>query len=140
MAEFMSHLEDHEILPRMIIYSLNPHDDPIIDTLIGCFQNGKDAMWIQHGAAWWFNDNEQGIRNHLRSLAAQSFLPGFIGMLTDSRSFLSYTRHEYFRRILCDYLGGLVERGEFAKNMEILGSIVQDICYNNARRIFIPEE
>ena len=140
MAEFMSLLEDHEILPRMIIYSLNPHDDPIIDTLIGCFQSGNESMWIQHGAAWWFNDNEQGIRNHLRSLAAQSYLPGFIGMLTDSRSFLSYTRHEYFRRILCDFLGGLVERGEFVKNMEILGAIVQDICYNNARRIFIPEE
>ncbi len=140
MADFMSLLEDHEILPRIILYSLNPNHDPIIDTLIGCFQNGNEAMWVQHGAAWWFNDNAQGIKNHLRSLAAQSYLPGFIGMLTDSRSFLSYTRHEYFRRILCDYLGGLVESGEFMKNMDILGSIVQDICYNNARKIFIPEE
>ena len=140
LAEFMSLLDERDILPRMILYSLNPNDDPIIDTLIGCFQKDGISLWIQHGAAWWFNDNEQGIKNHLRSLAAQSYLPGFIGMLTDSRSLLSYTRHEYFRRILCDYLGGLVERGEFAKNMETLGTIVQDICYNNARRIFIPEE
>ncbi|MBO4927332.1 MAG: glucuronate isomerase [Clostridiales bacterium] len=138
MAEYMSLLNEHGILPRMIIYSLNPNDDAIIDTLIGCFQDGSEPMRIQHGAAWWFNDNEQAIKNHLRSLAAQSYLPGFIGMLTDSRSFLSYARHDYFRRILCDYLGGLVERGEFTKNMELVGSIVQDISYNNARNIFIP--
>ena len=140
LADFMSLLDSHDSLPRMILYSLNPNDDPIIDTLIGCFQNGGNSMRIQHGAAWWFNDNERGIRNHLRSLASQSYLPGFIGMLTDSRSLLSYTRHEYFRRILCDYLGELVERGEFVKDMELVGSIVQDICYNNARKIFMSEE
>ena len=140
LANFMDVLALNNILPRMIIYSLNPNDDPLIDTLIGCFQDGSEAMKIQHGSAWWFNDNEQGIKNHLRSLAAQGYLPGFIGMLTDSRSFLSYTRHEYFRRILCDYLGGLVEDGKFHKNMELLGSIVQDICYNNAQKIFLPKD
>ena len=140
LADYLSLLDSHDSLPRTILYSLNPNDDPIIDTLIGCFQSGGKSMWIQHGAAWWFNDNERGIRNHLRSLASQSYLPGFIGMLTDSRSFLSYTRHEYFRRILCDFLGGLVERGEFIKDMDLVGSIVQDICYNNARSIFITEE
>ena len=139
LAEYMSLLTEHDMLPRMILYSLNPNDDPILDTLIGCFQTGHEPLWIQHGAAWWFNDNEHGIREHLRSLASQSYLPGFIGMLTDSRSFLSYTRHEYFRRILCDFLGDLVEKGEFDKNMDTLGSIVTDICYNNARRIFIKE-
>ncbi|MBO4474193.1 MAG: glucuronate isomerase [Clostridiales bacterium] len=140
LANFMDILQLNNILPRMILYSLNPNDDVIIDTLIGCFQDGSEAMKIQHGAAWWFNDNEQGIKNHLRSLAAQGYLPGFIGMLTDSRSSLSYCRHEYFRRILCDYLGGLVEEGKFHKNMELLGSIVQDICYNNAQKIFLPSD
>ena len=140
MANFMSLLNENGILPRMILYSLNPNDDPLIDTLIGCFQDGSETMKIQHGPAWWFNDNAQAIKNHLRSMAAQGYLPGFLGMVTDSRSFLSYARHDYFRRILCDYLGGLVESGEFHKNMELLGSIVQDVCYNNAQKIFLPNE
>ena len=139
LANFMSILTMIGKLPRMILYSLNPNDNPLIDTLIGCFQDGSSAMKIQHGAAWWFNDNLNGMKAHLRSLAEQSYLPGFVGMLTDSRSFLSYTRHEYFRRILCDFIGDLVDRGEFTKNMEILGSIVTDICYNNALKMFSQE-
>jgi glucuronate isomerase len=136
LANFMSILTLIDKLPRTILYSLNPNDNAMLDTLIGCFQDGSSAMKIQHGAAWWFNDNLHGMQEHLRSLAEQSYLPGFVGMLTDSRSFLSYTRHEYFRRILCNFIGDMVERGEFPKNMEILGRIVTDICYNNALSMF----
>ena len=140
LAQFLSCLTEIDALPRMILYSLNPNDDPLLDTLIGCFQDGTTCMKVQHGAAWWFNDNQNGIRNHLKSLASQSYLPGFVGMLTDSRCLLSYTRHEYFRRILCDYLGQLVTDGEFDENMDILGKIVQDICYENARQLFIDSD
>ncbi len=137
MAQYLSLLTEQAALPRTILYSLDPNDDPLIDTLIGCFQDGSVPMKVQHGAAWWFNDNLNGIRNHLKSLASQSYLPGFVGMLTDSRCLLSYTRHEYFRRILCDFIGQLVTDGEFDENMDILGKIVQDICYENARHLFI---
>ena len=136
LAEYMSILTLIERLPRMILYSLNPNDNTILDTLIGCFQDGSEPMKVQHGAAWWFNDNLRGMKEHIRSLAEQSYLPGFVGMLTDSRSLLSYTRHEYFRRILCDMLGEMVEKGEFHNDLELLGSIVQDICYKNALRLF----
>ena len=91
---------------------------------------------IQHGSAWWFNDHKQGIKDHLTNLAAQGLLGNFIGMLTDSRSFLSYTRHEYFRRILCDLIGSWVERGEYPADEQVLGRMVQDISYNNAVRYF----
>ncbi len=139
LANYMSILAMIDKLPGMILYSLNPNDNAMIDTLIGCFQDGSKPMKIQHGSAWWFNDNMNGIRNQLRSLSEQSYLPGFVGMLTDSRSFVSYTRHEYFRRILCNFLGDMVERGEFPKHMEILGKIVTDICYNNAMKMFTEE-
>ena len=138
LANYMSYLTEMHALPRMILYSLNPNDDALIDTLIGCFQDGSIPMKVQHGAAWWFNDHQEGIRRHLKSLASQSYLPGFLGMLTDSRCLLSYTRHEYFRRILCDYLGGLIESGEYPKDMERLGAITQNICYHNARELFFP--
>ena len=138
LANYMSYLTEMHALPRMILYSLNPNDDALIDTLIGCFQDGTIPMKVQHGAAWWFNDHQEGIRRHLKSLASQSYLPGFLGMLTDSRCLLSYTRHEYFRRILCDYLGSLVENGEYPKDMERLGAITQNICYYNARNLFFP--
>lgn len=140
MAQYLSLLTEQAALPRMILYSLDPNDDPLIDTLIGCFQDGSVPMKVQHGAAWWFNDNLNGIRNHLKSLASQSYLPGFVGMLTDSRCLLSYTRHEYFRRILCDYLGQLVADNEFNEDMDLLGSIVQRICYTNARQMFMDSE
>ena len=123
-------------LPKTILYSLNPGDDSWIDTLIGAFQDATIPGKIQHGSAWWFNDNKTGMVNQLTSLANLSILGNFVGMLTDSRSFLSYARHEYFRRILCNLLGTWVENGEYPDDMEFLGTLVQDICTNNAKRYF----
>ena len=123
-------------LPKTILYSLNPADDQWIDTLLGAFQGAEVPGKIQHGSAWWFNDNKTGMINQMTSLANLGILGNFIGMLTDSRSFLSYARHEYFRRILCNLIGGWVENGEYPADMEYLGSLVQDICTNNAKRYF----
>ena len=136
MADFLNSLEITDELPKTILYSLNPADNAVIDTIIGCFQSSATISKLQHGAAWWFNDNKIGMEQHLQSLANLGNLSGFVGMLTDSRSFLSYTRHEYFRRILCNFLGSLVENGEYPNEIETLGEIVQDICYYNAVRYF----
>ena len=128
-------------LPKTILYSLNPNDDQVIDTIIGCFQSQGAITKVQHGSAWWFNDHLAGMTNHLVSLANLGYLAGFIGMLTDSRSFLSYPRHEYFRRVLCRLLGRWVTGGQFPAAMETLGSIVQDISYRNAKQYFqFPEK
>ena len=136
LTEFLNALAATEELPKTILYSLNPIDNTAIDSVIGCFQDGSCVGKMQHGSAWWFNDNKQGVLDQLTSLSNQSVLGNFIGMLTDSRSFLSYTRHEYFRRILCRFLGGLVEGGEYPADMQLLGSLVEDICYNNCLRYF----
>jgi glucuronate isomerase len=136
MADFLNSLEKKDLLPKTIVYSLNPNDNQVIDTVIGCFQGGGEICKIQHGSAWWFNDNLPGIKEHLVSLANYGYLAGFIGMLTDSRSFLSYPRHEYFRRILCGLLGKWVEDGEFPEDMKLLGEIVTGICYGNAKKYF----
>ena len=123
-------------LPKTIVYSLNPADDQWLDTLLGAYQGTEVPGKIQHGSAWWFNDNKTGMINQMTSLAQLGILGNFIGMLTDSRSFLSYARHEYFRRILCNLIGTWVENGEYPADMEMLGSIVEDICANNAKRYF----
>ncbi|MBE6799087.1 MAG: glucuronate isomerase [Ruminococcaceae bacterium] len=123
-------------LPKTVIYSLDAADNAFIDTLIGAFQGPEVAGKLQHGSAWWFNDNKTGMQEQLLSLANLSLLGNFVGMLTDSRSFLSYTRHEYFRRILCDVIGSLVENGEYPNDDKALGSIVKGICYENAKRYF----
>ena len=123
-------------LPKTILYSLDGNDNAFLDAIIGAFQGTEIAGKLQHGSAWWFNDHKQGMRDQLISLANLSILGNFIGMLTDSRSFLSYTRHEYFRRILCGLIGEWVENGEYPADMETLGTIVQDICCNNAKRYF----
>ena len=133
LSGFMDRLNNEGLLPRMIIYSLNPVDNTVIDTLCGCFNDGSVPGKIQHGAAWWFNDNLSGMEDHLRSLCNQSPLASFVGMLTDSRCFLSYTRHEYFRRIFCNYLGTEIERGRFPSDKRILKNIVEKVCYKNAR-------
>ena len=133
LSGFMDRLNSEGLLPRMIIYSLNPVDNTVIDTLCGCFNDGSVPGKIQHGAAWWFNDNLSGMEDHLRSLCNQSPLASFVGMLTDSRCFLSYTRHEYFRRIFCNYLGTEIERGRFPSDKRILKNIVEKVCYKNAR-------
>ncbi|MBR3461208.1 MAG: glucuronate isomerase [Clostridiales bacterium] len=133
LTGFMDRLNSEGLLPRMIIYSLNPVDNTVIDTLCGCFNDGSVPGKIQHGAAWWFNDNLSGMEDHLRSLCNQSPLASFVGMLTDSRCFLSYTRHEYFRRIFCNYLGTEIERGRFPSDKRILKNIIERVCYKNAR-------
>lgn len=135
-VSFLNALAETDELPKTILYSLNPNDNAAIGTILGCFQDSTAAGKLQQGSAWWFNDHKDGIRNQLLSLASLGNLAGFVGMLTDSRSFLSYTRHEYFRRILCDLIGGLVENGEFPNDEETLAGIVRDISYYNAVRYF----
>lgn len=123
-------------LPKTIVYSLNPADDQWLDTMLGAYQGMEVPGKIQHGSAWWFNDNRTGMVNQMTSLANLGILGNFIGMLTDSRSFLSYARHEYFRRILCDLLGKWVENGEYPADMATLAVLVEDICCRNAMRYF----
>ena len=115
---------------------LNPNDDQSIGTIIGCFQGGGIKNKIQQGSAWWFNDHYTGMTNQMKSLANLSALGNFVGMLTDSRSFLSYTRHDYFRRILCQLIGGWVENGEYPDDEKLLGEIVKGISFNNAVEYF----
>ncbi len=137
LTGYMDKLNSEGLLPRMIIYSLNPVDNTVIDTLCGAYNDGSIPGKISHGAAWWFNDNLLGMEEQLKSLCAQSPLPCFMGMLTDSRCFLSYTRHEYFRRIFCNYLGTEVERGRFPDDKRILKDIIYRVCYKNARDMLV---
>lgn len=136
MADFLNALHNINSLPKTIIYSLNPTDNAIIDSVIGCFQDTSVIGKLQHGSAWWYNDHKTGIIEQLTSLANMGLLAGFIGMLTDSRSFLSYPRHEYFRRILCDLFGTWVENGEYPQDMDTLGTLVSNISYYNALNYF----
>ena len=136
VAALLSALEEGGGCPRTILYSLDPGDDALLGSLIGCFQSGEVPGKIQHGSAWWFNDTRTGMENQLRSLAELGLLGNFVGMLTDSRSFLSYARHDYFRRIFCNLLGNWVENGEFPPNERILKTVVEGVCYHNARRYF----
>ena len=136
MADFLNALIKTNELPRTIIYSLNPNDNQAIGTILGCFQDSTAVAKIQQGSAWWFNDHKTGMQDQMISLANLGNLSGFVGMLTDSRSFLSYTRHEYFRRILCNLIGSWVENGEFPEDWETLKEIVADISYYNAVRYF----
>ena len=129
-------LDKENQLPKTILYSLNPADNAWIDSLLGAFQSDEMPGKIQHGSAWWFNDHKDGMESQLKSLANLGILGNFIGMLTDSRSLLSYARHEYFRRVLCNLLGTWVESGEYPNDIEYVGSLVQDICANNAKRYF----
>ena len=134
--EIMALLNKDGILPKTILYSLDGGDNAFLDTLIGAFQGTDIAGKIQHGSAWWFNDNKVGMIDQMTSLANLGLLGNFIGMLTDSRSFLSYTRHEYFRRILCNLIGTWVENGEYPNDIEFLGKMVQDISYYNTKNYF----
>ena len=136
LAKLLDVLYSVDGLPKTIIYSLDSNDNQFIDTLIGAFQGNEVPGKIQHGSAWWFNDNKQGMKEQLISLANLSLLGNFVGMLTDSRSFLSYTRHEYFRRILCNLIGSWIENGEYPSDDYGAGQIVKDICYYNAKRYF----
>ena len=136
MNRLFDRLEQNDILPRTIVYSLNPRDNEMLGTLIGNFQKGPEAGRMQLGAAWWFNDQKDGMLRQIEALSQLGLLSRFVGMLTDSRSFLSYTRHEYFRRILCAKLGEEMARGEIPHDIPWVGGIVADISYNNANRYF----
>lgn len=129
-------MEKKGCLPKTILYSLNPSDNALIGTIIGSFQGPEVPGKIQEGAAWWFNDTKSGMEAQITNVANLSVLGNVVGMLTDSRSFLSYTRHEYYRRILCNWIGRLVENGEYPDDMDFLGKLVEDISYNNAARYF----
>ncbi len=136
LVRFLDSLAVKDTLPKTILYSLNPNDNAMLTTVMGCFQGYGDANHVQHGSAWWFNDTKEGMERQIANLAAESALGNFVGMLTDSRSFFSYARHDYFRRILCNVIGTWVENGEYPDDMEVLGELVQDICYNNAKKYF----
>ncbi len=136
LAGFLNAVNTASGLPKTIIYSLNPADDEMIGTVIGCFQGPEVAGKIQQGSAWWFNDNKTGMIKQMTSLANLGLLGNFVGMLTDSRSFLSYPRHEYFRRIMCNLIGQWVEDGEFPADDDLLEPIVKGISYNNAVKYF----
>lgn len=136
LAALLDALEITGELPKTVVYSLDENDNAKIASVIGCFQNGYCAGKIQLGAAWWFNDHRDGMLSQMKILGDIGLLSSFIGMLTDSRSFLSYTRHEYFRRILCSLIGEWAENGEIPMNFELLGNLIKDICYNNAVSYF----
>jgi len=136
VADFLNALSATNEIPKTILYSLNPNDNSAIGTMLGCFQNEDAVGKIQFGSAWWFNDHLKGMTDQLTDLGNLGLLGNFIGMLTDSRSFISYARHEYFRRILCRLLGSWIDEGMLPEDYEYIGSIVRDISYNNAVRYF----
>ena len=136
LAAFLGALDDSGELPKTILYSLNPNDNAALVTVMGAFQTSEAVGKVQHGSAWWFNDHKTGMIEQLTTLAADGYLAGFVGMLTDSRSFLSYARHEYFRRILCELIGGWVENGEYPNDEKALRTIIEGVSYRNAARYF----
>ncbi|MCD8050776.1 MAG: glucuronate isomerase [Clostridiales bacterium] len=136
LAPLLNAFVENNGLPKMILYSLNPIDNAAIVTIMGCFQGGGVAGKLQQGSAWWFNDTRPGMREQLTTLAADGALGQFVGMLTDSRSFLSYTRHEYFRRILCELVGEWVESGQYPNDEKQLKKLVADLSFNNTNNFF----
>ncbi|MGO4345676.1 glucuronate isomerase [Paenibacillus sp. MCAF9] len=136
LTRLLDALDMDDALPKTIVYSLNAKDNDVLGSIIGSFQGGGVPGKIQLGSAWWFNDTKNGMIDQMNTLANQGLLSRFVGMLTDSRSFLSYTRHEYFRRLLCNLLGEWVENGEAPEDMELLGQMVQNISYRNAKAYF----
>ena len=136
LSRLFDKLNDENALPKTIVFNLNPKMNAEIVTLNGCFQSSEAKGKMQYGPAWWFLDNKVGMEKHLQDLAATGHIGAFIGMLTDSRSFLSYPRHHYFRRILCNYFGTMIENGEMTSDLNFVGKVVEDICYNNAVNYF----
>lgn len=136
LARFLDALNIDDLLPRTILYCLNPVHNEVLGTMIGNFQDGRVFGKMQFGSGWWFNDQKDGMVRQMTALANLGNLGAFVGMLTDSRSFLSYARHEYFRRILCNLIGGWVENGEYPQDWAQLKRIVEGICYDNASRYF----
>jgi len=139
LSKFLDRLDVQGRLPKTILYNLNPRDNALFATMIGNFQDGSVPGKMQYGSGWWFLDQKDGMEEQMRTLANMGLLSRFVGMLTDSRSFLSYPRHEYFRRTLCNLLGHDVEMGLLPNDPDLLGNMVEDICYNNARDYFPME-
>ena len=139
MARLLDKLECKGKLAKTILYVLNPRDNALIATMIGNFQDGSIPGKMQFGSAWWYNDQKDGMEQQIKILANMGLLSRFVGMLTDSRSFLSYPRHEYFRRVLCNLLGTDIENGELPKDLVLIGEMVKDICFRNAVKYFAIE-
>jgi len=136
LSKFLDRLDTNNKLPKTILYNLNPRDNALCATMAGNFQDGSVPGKMQYGSAWWFLDQKDGMEEQMNILSNMGLLSRFVGMLTDSRSFLSYPRHEYFRRILCNMLGNDVETGLLPNDLELLGTMVEDICFNNAKNYF----
>ncbi|RCR66608.1 glucuronate isomerase [Larkinella punicea] len=136
LARFLGGLDDRDQLAKTILYNLNSGDNEVMATMIGNFNDGSMPGKIQFGSGWWFQDQKEGMQKQINALSNMGLLSRFVGMLTDSRSFLSYPRHEYFRRILCNIFGNDVENGELPNDIDWIGKLVQDICYNNAKEYF----
>jgi glucuronate isomerase len=136
LARFLDALDKENRLAKTILYVINPRDNELIASMIGNFQDGSIRGKMQFGAAWWFNDQKDGMERQINALSNMGLLSCFVGMLTDSRSFLSYPRHEYFRRVLCNLLGSDVENGEMPDDIELIGKMVKDICFRNAVQYF----
>lgn len=137
LSRILDSMDKVDGLPKTILYCLNPKDNEVIGTMIGNFQTGAIRGKIQFGSGWWFNDQKDGMERQMTALSQLGLISQFIGMVTDSRSFLSYTRHEYFRRILCNFIGELVVTGQYPMDEEILGNIIENICYYNSKRYFL---
>jgi glucuronate isomerase len=136
LARFLDRLDTSNQLARTILYNLNPRDNELMATMIGNFQDGSVPGKLQYGSAWWFLDQLDGMEKQMNALSNMGLLARFVGMLTDSRSFLSYSRHEYFRRLLCNMLGNDVKRGLLPDDRGLLGKIVEDVCFHNAKNYF----
>lgn len=136
LARLLDEMDKNDHLPKTILYCLNPTDNEVLATMIGNFQSGGIPGKVQFGSGWWFNDQKDGMLRQMTQLSQLGLLSQFVGMLTDSRSFLSYTRHEYFRRILCNMIGTWVEQGEVPNDMSLLGPMIENICFGNAYRYF----
>ena len=136
LARLLNKLDTENNLPKTILYNSNPRDNELFATMIGNFQDGSVAGKLQHGPPWWFLDQKYGIEEQIESLSNMGILSEFIGMTTDSRSFLSYPRHDYFRRILCNVLGEDVEKGLIPEEEGLVGDLVEKICYHNAKDYF----
>jgi glucuronate isomerase len=136
LAKFLNRLDTENKLAKTILYNLNPSDNELMATMIGNFQDGSISGKLQYGSGWWFLDQLDGMKKQIEALSNLGVLSQFVGMLTDSRSFLSYPRHEYFRRLLCNILGSEMEKGLIPNDIKLIGGMVQDICYNNAKKYF----
>ena len=136
LSTFLSKLDTKNRLAKTILYNLNPADNELFATMIGNFNDGSVAGKIQWGSGWWFLDQKDGMTKQMNALSNMGLLSKFVGMLTDSRSFLSFPRHEYFRRILCNLFGEEIENGELPHDLNWTGKVIQDICYHNAKNYF----